>query len=297
MTLGVVQGLSIAATFPLIAALPAQWFLHLRGFTTSLVVAGGSLGGAVSTVILRAMLTPLGYKKTFAILSGVDAIILLAAFFMMKERRVTHARQPIVWLDRAFLKDPVFWSLGLCLLFTGFGYLSPLYFLPSFTRAIVPGIGNLQSALPLTLLNIAAAIGRASVGFAADKLGPVNALFVSILISGCAQLVIWTLISSYAGIIVFAIIYGTFCGCFLSLSPAVAAQLYGADSLAGLSGLIMVFSLPGNAAGAPAGGAILQMSGGDWQAVAIYSGAMQIIGAVLLLYARLKREPKLFKAY
>ncbi|OCH92529.1 MFS general substrate transporter [Obba rivulosa] len=288
ITLGVLQGLAIAITFPLIVALPAQWFLKYRAFTAGLVVAGGSLGGALSTVILRAMLTPLGYMKTFAILSGVDAVVLLVAFFLMKERRTVRARQRIIWIDSAFLKDPVFWSLGLCLLFSGFGYLSPLYFLPSFTRTMVPGISNLRSALPLTLLNIAAAFGRATVGFAADRLGPVNALFISIFVSGLAQLVLWTVITNYAGIIAFAIIYGVFCGCFLSLSPVVGAQLYGAECLAGLSGLIMLFSLPGNAAGAPIGGAILELSGNNWRAVAIYSGSMQVVGACCVLYGKLR---------
>ena len=39
--------------------------------------------------------------------------------------------------------------------------------------------------------------------------------------------------------------YGFVCGCFLSLSPAVAAQLYGSGRLAGLSGLLLLFNLPG----------------------------------------------------
>ena len=43
----------------------------------------------------------------------------------------------------------------------------------------------------------------------------------------------------------FGIMYGFVCGCFLSLPPAVAAQLYGSGRLAGLSGLMLLFNLPG----------------------------------------------------
>ena len=43
----------------------------------------------------------------------------------------------------------------------------------------------------------------------------------------------------------FAVLYGFFCGCFISLTPAVCAQLYGAGRLAGLSGLTSLFNLPG----------------------------------------------------
>ena len=45
--------------------------------------------------------------------------------------------------------------------------------------------------------------------------------------------------------VAFGILYGLVCGCFLSLSPAVAAQLYGSGRLAGLSGLMLLFNLPG----------------------------------------------------
>ena len=45
--------------------------------------------------------------------------------------------------------------------------------------------------------------------------------------------------------VVFGIMYGFVCGCFLSLSPAVASQLYGSSRLAGLSGLLLMFNLPG----------------------------------------------------
>jgi len=60
---------------------------------------------------------------------------------------------------------------------------------------------------------------------------------------------------------------------------------------------LLFFNLPGNAAGAPIGGAILEATGGNWQAVASYSGAMQIIGAGMLLYARFKRQPRLVAVY
>ena len=110
----------------------------------------------------------------------------------------------------------------------------------------------------------------------------------------------------------FGIMYGFVCGCFLSLSPAVAAQLYGSGRLAGLSGLLLLFNLPGmcldliptcailttsvyhlsthtgNSAGAPLGGAILSATGGNWVAVSVYSGSMQIFGGLVLLYGRLR---------
>ncbi|KAI0651160.1 MFS general substrate transporter [Trametes meyenii] len=291
--MGVIQGLANALVYPLIVALPAQWFLRYRGLTTGIVVAGG----AVSSLVFRQMLTALGLKKSFAIYTAIDGTFLFAAWFMISERRKPSDRKKIIWVDRSFFSDPVFWSLGLCFFFTVFGYLSPIFFLPTFAKQKIPNLSDLLSALPVTVLNFSAAMGRTLIGFLADRIGPVNAMWAVITLSGLTQLLVWTFVSNYAGIMAFGIMYGFVCGCFLSLSPAVAAQLWGSGRLAGLSGLMLLFNLPGNSAGAPLGGAILSGTGNNWTAVSCYSGGLQIIGATVLLYARFKREPKVFARF
>ncbi|KAI0327335.1 MFS general substrate transporter [Cubamyces sp. BRFM 1775] len=295
--MGLIQGLANALVYPLIVALPAQWFLRYRALATGMVVAGSSLGGAVSSLVFRELLTNFGLKKSFGIYTAIDGSLLFVAWFMISERRKPSERKKIVWIDRSFFSDPVFWSLGLCFFFTVFGYLSPIFFLPTFASQKLPHLSDLLAALPVTMLNFSAAAGRTLIGFLADRIGPVNSLWAMIMLSGLTQLLVWTFVSNYAGIMAFAIMYGFVCGCFLSLSPAVAAQLWGSGRLAGLSGLMLLFNLPGNSAGAPLGGAILTGTGNNWTAVSCYSGGLQILGATVLLYARLKREPKVFARY
>ncbi|TFK92180.1 MFS general substrate transporter [Polyporus arcularius HHB13444] len=297
LVMGPMQGIANALVYPLIVALPAQWFLKYRGLATGMVVAGSSIGGAVSSLLFRAMLSSLGLQKAFAIYTAIDGVLLLAAWFMISERRKPTQRKEIIWIDRSFFSDPVFWSYGLCFFFTVFGYLSPVFFLPTFAKQQLPHLSPLLAALPVTMLNFSAATGRTLIGFVADRVGPVNAMWSVIMLSGLTQMLIWSFVSNYAGIMAFAILYGFVCGCFLSLSPAVSAQLYGSGRLAGLSGLMLLFNLPGNSAGAPLGGAILSATGGNWLAVSLYSGSLQIVGATVLLYARFKREPKVFSCY
>ncbi|KAH9922209.1 major facilitator superfamily domain-containing protein [Fomitopsis serialis] len=297
ITQGLLQGIANALIFPLVVSLPAQWFLKYRAFAIGVVVAGCSFGGAMATLIMYKMFAALGLKKTFAIYAAMNAACFIVALILIEERRPASKRQKIVWIDITFFKDPVFWSLGLCILFTVFGYLTPIFLLPTYVIDVMPGTSDFFSVLPLMLLNFGAAAGRTSVGFIADRIGPVNAMLISVGISGLAQLLIWNFVRSYSGIIAFGIIYGFFCGCFISLTPAVCAQLYGSDRLAGLSGITLFFNLPGNAAGAPLGGAILSGTGGNWHAVACYSGGMQVLGVLLMLYARFKKERKLFAVY
>ena len=64
------------------------------------------------------MLSSLGMQKSFAIYTVIDGVLLLAAWFMISERRKPTQRKEIVWFDRSFFSDPVFWSLGFRFFFT-----------------------------------------------------------------------------------------------------------------------------------------------------------------------------------
>ena len=93
------------------------------------------------------MLTTLGLQKSFLIYTALDGVLLFAAWFMIAERRKPSQRKQIIWFDKSFFTDPVFWSLGGCFLFTVFGYLSPIFFLPTFTKQKLPYLSPLVSIL------------------------------------------------------------------------------------------------------------------------------------------------------
>ena len=72
----------------------------------------------MSSLVFRALLTSLGLRKSFAIYTAIDGVLLFAAYLMISERRHPSQRKPIVWFDKSFFTDPVFWSLGGCFFFT-----------------------------------------------------------------------------------------------------------------------------------------------------------------------------------
>lgn len=51
------------------------------------------------------------------------------------------------------------------------------------------------------MLNFSSTTGRTLVGFMADRIGPVNTLWIAIMLSGLTQLLVWTFVSNYAGIV------------------------------------------------------------------------------------------------
>ncbi|CAE6419182.1 unnamed protein product [Rhizoctonia solani] len=315
LTQGVMQGLGCGLLLPMIFAIPSQWFRRHRGVATGIVVAGSSLGGAVSSLVVQAMLDHLGFHKTLLIYSFVQGVTMLVGFSLIKTRfpasQLQNRDRKIAWVDKQYFKDPVFWSFWVALLFAVFGYMSPFIYISVYTREKIPNISNQLANLPISIMSFASAIGRTTVGLTGDRIGFVNAFILAIFLSSFCQAVLWNVAAeSYPGIMVFSILFGLTGPCFISLVTPVAVTLYGTHNLATLTGLLNVSNMPGtqsfyqielcltrftgSLSGPPIGGVILENSGRNWHALAAYSGVIQFVGVLCMLYARFKREPRIF---
>ena len=102
-----------------------------------------SSGAAVTSAIIRVMLSNFGLRKTMLIKTGVDAIVLGASYLLIKERRKPSTR--IIWYDKKFLTDPTFWSITVCMCLSNFGYPVPYFYLPTFAKQKIPNLTELVS--------------------------------------------------------------------------------------------------------------------------------------------------------
>ncbi|KAF8747353.1 Major Facilitator Superfamily, partial [Rhizoctonia solani] len=299
LTQGVMQGAGCGLLLPMIFAIPSQWFRRHRGVATGIVIAGSSLGGAVPSLIVQAMLGRLGFHKTLLIYSFVQGVTMLAGFSLIKTRfpasQLQNKNRKIAWVDKQYFKDPSFWSFWTALLFAVFGYMTPFVYISVYAREKIPQISDQLASLPISVMAFASAIGRTTVGLTGDRIGFVNAFIIVIFISSFCQAVLWNVAAdSYAGILVFSVLFGMTGPCFISLVTPVAVTLYGTHNLATLTGLLNISNMPGSLAGPPLGGVILENSGRNWHALTAYSGVIQFVGVLCMLYARFKREPRLF---
>ncbi|KAG8842704.1 hypothetical protein FRB96_004822 [Tulasnella sp. 330] len=284
ITQGLIPGLACGIMFPMIASYPSMWFKRRRALATGIVIGGSSFGGGVASLLTRAMLTKLGLRKTLLVYFAIYAVLFIVAAFLVKSRGPRRRVEKIEWIDRAQFKDPVFWSLAMCMLFTTFGYLPSYIFITTFTLDKVPNISTQLSVAPVAVMNFSSAIGRIAVGLVADRIGVANATFGAIMVSSLAQLVLWNLAEGYAMIMILSVLVGCFGGCFISLLAPVIARIFGTRKLATLSGLLVLFNLPGNFGGPPLAGAILSATG-NWHAAITYAGGVQMVGGLCFLYA------------
>ncbi|KAG8992291.1 hypothetical protein FRB94_011223 [Tulasnella sp. JGI-2019a] len=291
ITQGILPGLAVGLMYPMVVSYPSMWFKQKRALTSGIVVAFAAFGGGVTSLLIRAMLTNIGLRNTLLVYFAINTTFLSTACFLVKSRGPSKQRIKIEWIDRALLKDPVFWSLALGMLFAIYGYVPPIFLMTIFTMEKCPNISSQLSVAPASVMNFSSGFGRILVGFLADRVGLSNAFFASLTVAVIAQLVLWNLAEGYTMIMVFSVVVGASSGNFLSLLAPMIAEIYGTQKLATLSGLLSFFNLPGSFSGAPLATAILSASG-SWHAAISFSGGAQIISAGCFLYARLKRRPR-----
>ncbi|KAK0194693.1 major facilitator superfamily domain-containing protein [Armillaria mellea] len=290
---GIFLGFSHGLGMPLYMSLPSQWFLEKRGLATGLAVCESGIGGGVSSLIVRKLLSTVGFRKTMLIYSSMHAVIWIFALCLLKERvRPGQAEEKKRWLPERI--DGRFYSVALSVFIGIFGYLGPFYFSTTYTKQFVPSIGkdSILAVIPLVVMNFSAGIGR--LVDLADYFGPINVFFSSFFFGGLFQMLVWTFAKTYASIIVFSILNGLV-GCwFLSLLPVVCAELFGMQGLSTITGFMVLANSPGQMAGAPIAGAILSASGGNWVAVTMYSGGITVLGALCILYARFSYDKRIW---
>ncbi|CAE6484943.1 unnamed protein product [Rhizoctonia solani] len=209
LTQGVLQGLGCGLLLPMIFAIPSQWFRRRRGVATGIVIAGSSMGAAIPSLVVQTMLEHIGFHKTLLIYSFVQGATMLVGFLFIRvrlpESQTENKTRKIVWVDKQYFKDPIFWSFCTALVFTIFGFMIPFVFISVYTREKLPHITDELANLPISVMAFASAIGRTTVGHIGDRIGFVNVFILVILASSFCQAVLWNVTAeSYAGIMVFS---------------------------------------------------------------------------------------------
>ncbi|KAI5480940.1 hypothetical protein MNV49_006750 [Pseudohyphozyma bogoriensis] len=288
-------------------SLPTQWFKKRRGLATGVTASGTGFGGAISSLIIRALLPKLGFSHTLLVYASLNLVVSIGAWFLL----ATRGEQPkksdaggkrqvaASWLPAGVWKDPAFISLMSSLFFGPYGFLIPMYYITAYTNQVCPTLTGLLPAVPLVCMSLGMGVGRVLAGMIADKVGPVNCYFASFFVGGLLQILVWPHATSFGVIIVFSVLFGAIGTAFMSLLPMVAAQLWGIKDVAQVTGAGVMINAPAQFVGGTIGGLILTNAGGghDYRPVMYYSGSMMVFGSVCILVARFSRVPRIFARF
>ncbi|KAH7909233.1 MFS general substrate transporter [Hygrophoropsis aurantiaca] len=217
----------------------SEWFVKRRGMANGVIFAGTALGGFLFPLVLPGLLSKFGPAKALRILSVIFIGALLPFLPFIKgrlpESRV-HGRR-LRPIDRPWTRSASFWLLITANTVQGFGYFVPIVWLPTYATAL--NLSPTKASLTLALLNGATVVGRVGLGFLSDTMDPSALALTSLASAALTIFILWGVLShTFAGLIVFGIVYGMIAGGWTSLwmgfvrpfakdDPTLSTSLFG----------------------------------------------------------------------
>ncbi|KAJ1963709.1 hypothetical protein GGI12_001899 [Dipsacomyces acuminosporus] len=281
LTQGIIFGFGSGLAFSPTCAAPAKWFTKRRGLATGIAVAGVGVGGLIIAPLTEFLVRTVGVSWSNRI-SAIYIFVLgsIACYFVrVPFQDKTRTLKNFDW--KAFY-DRKFTIHAVMVFFVTAAYLVPYAYLPEFWTG--EGISPQTASILIAIANVASALGRIAMGFAADYIGVLNSLLLSLGISTIATLLIWPFSTSVGVGVVMSLFYGFNAGGYWTLAPLAAGKLFGIEKLASNAGIFYTVSAIGAWLGIPVSGAILANTGhgNNFTGMIIYVG---ILWAVALVFA------------
>ncbi|KAI3329086.1 major facilitator superfamily transporter [Xylariaceae sp. AK1471] len=274
ITQGVLLGLGFGQS-QVTSSTPAQYFSKKRGLANGVVFAGGGFGGAILSLALDPLIRSFGLAWAFRVLGLATLATGLPAAWFLKERTNVRKGGFVEW--RLF-RDLTFVFIFIAGAIGTFPLLVPPFFIPLFAHAI--GLSSSTGAGLLAGFNFASAIGRIFSGILCDKIGPLNALFLSLSLAAISMLAVWPVSTTLAPLAIFSVVNGMANGGFFSTMPTVVGNCFGSARVAVAMSMIVTSWSGGYLS--PIAGYLLDAYGGEDAGFQAYRPAMYYAGSLAL---------------
>lgn len=280
LTQGVLAGIGTGMSYVPMTAVAPTWYTKRRGLAMGVIFAGTGVGGMIWPPILRALISHVGFRNALRASGCIAALLVAVAGYALKweprfGERVRVETQGWNKQTAWFLKVPVvdwkvtkskkFAAQALGNFLQSAGYSTPLFFYAAYAQS--RGYSTNAAANFITIHNASNFVSRIIIGWGADRLGRLNTLFATTLISAIAVLSFW-LPSTFCDraschtegdglFIVFAILYGAFAGAYISLFPACLIELFGVQHFTSVNGALSLVRGVGALLGTPLTGLLV----------------------------------------
>ncbi|OTB00453.1 hypothetical protein M426DRAFT_65941 [Hypoxylon sp. CI-4A] len=262
------------------------------GFALASILAGGGAGGLVFSPVIRALLTSLGGRWTLRIYALFNLVAGLPIAWAVPRSRFANtpaangSGRRDTHVSRALALKPTFLFSVVAAFLQSAGAQLPLSFIPSYT--VVLGLTASNGATYLAVSNAINAVSRILTGYAGDRLGRQNTLFLTLLVAACSVFAFWltsvltsTPSSSASLWLAFIVLYSVSAGGYYALFPALIAEVFGIQQYAAVNAFILFVRGLGTMFGSPVGGQLLgnsEQGTGAYTSIAYWDGAL-LMGA------------------
>ncbi|WWD16091.1 hypothetical protein CI109_100516 [Kwoniella shandongensis] len=278
-------GLSGSILYSPATAVVGHWFMRRRSTAVGIVVCGSGLAGVIYPIALKKLFDQTSYRNTLLIIAGMNAVLMLPAWFYLKARLPPRAPPPLKSLLGPW-KDIKYTCLviGSCIVMLNF-------FSPYFNAPILASSNQLSdnlSSYSIPILQAGSFFGRALSGVLADAFG-VWTIFITMTIGSSISIFAFWVASPItpAAAVVGLVAYGFFSGAWLALVAASTGAISPTREFGMRLGMLWsLTSIPGLIGPVICG--ILVSSNGDiFKYAGIFIGCSHLVGVFVISGPRL----------
>jgi MFS family permease len=277
LTYGIGVGVGVACAYVPMVAVVGGWFIRRRNTALGIAVAGIGFGTVCGAPIAAALIAPLGWRATYIVFAIATSATLLGCAFVAERPPVHVTPSPIRLGDT--LRTPAFAVLYASSLLVSTALFVPFVYLPSYAHD--HGVSEFLSAALVGIVGGASVAGRMGLGALADRAGVVRLYQASFLVLALSY-GIWMVASSYATMVLFALVMGAGYGGYVALSPAVIAHLFGTHRMGTMLGALYTSGGFGAMVGPPIVGLIIDRTGSYRLAIAAAFAVAMLAFALLI---------------
>jgi MFS family permease len=280
--LGIGVGAGLASVYVPSLAAVGEWFKKKRDIALGIAVSGIGVGTLVAAPLGAWLVREHGWRTTLTIEGAAGGcLLLLSALFMFRppikveSKRGSHA----IW---AKVRSRPFLLVFLSRLLTGIPVFVTMVYLPAL--ATKEGVGSVSAAALVGYIGAGSLLSRLGLNAAAEKIGAIIPFQFSCVLVAVAC-VIWRFAYSYPALVVFVVVMGISYGGVASLTPAVAIQLFGLESIGELLGFLLLSYGVAAVVGPPIAGLLVDRSG-NYRDIIWFALAASLAGVVASLLVR-----------
>ncbi|KAK9323688.1 major facilitator superfamily transporter 1 [Lipomyces orientalis] len=281
---GICSPIGISCLFTPSTNSVTTWFLKRRAFAIGIVAAGSSLGGVILPIMLDHLVTEVGFGWAIRISAFLILALLVVGNLTVRSRlppspRPLSARQYFKPLTEiTYLLTTIASFLFFLGLFLPINYIQ--------LQATTYGMSASLATYLIPILNAASLFGRIIPGWVGDRVGRYNIQIVMCFFSGIIVLALWLPATGNAPLVIFSALYGLGSGAFVSLLPALIAQISDIREIGLRIGIeFAILSIP-SLVGNPIGGALIDHDHGRFRDLQIWCGVLLLAGGTMFIFAR-----------
>ncbi|KAJ7208007.1 major facilitator superfamily domain-containing protein [Mycena pura] len=295
LTQGVGLGTGLGLTVLPALGAAAHHFSRRRGLAIGILSSGASIGGIIFPILLNKLLFRHGFATAVRATAALASGLMLLANLLMRPRYPKPndpGPNPVPKASASMfkiLRDPPYVGVVLSGIFVMLGL-----FYPGCPRAAVAllyaikhGIREEVAFDTITMINVGGVLGRIVPPFVADRIGCFNVVIPATFAAAGCVLAMLVREPGTGGVVAIALLYGAVNAAYVSMTPALLAELSRDGSEVGLRmGVWFTFTAGAALAGQPLSGALID-GAGDFRWSTLFAGLCLCVGGCLLVVARI----------